>query len=183
AQGKALPDYDARVTSGSVVDTQQRSALNLQQQIGPDTLVQFDARSGGVSQIFRAGSYLTDQTGGTPSATPNTFFSQHGDVFGLSQAGMSSFTTVEEDLDAAGVTHLYLQQRLNGLRVFGRAERARRLDRTSDLSRRKLLPFKSPPDGHIDNLGRRRGVRRVEVVPARTFDESGRRTGEVTRAS
>jgi hypothetical protein len=119
AQGKALPDYDTRVTSGSVVEAQRQSAVDLQQQIGPDTLVQFDARSGGVSQIFRAGSYLTDQTGGTPSAILNNFLSQHADVFRFSQAGMSSFTTVEEDLDAAGVTHLYLQQRLNGLRVFG----------------------------------------------------------------
>jgi Fungalysin metallopeptidase (M36)/Fungalysin/Thermolysin Propeptide Motif len=119
AQGKAVPDYDTRVTSGSVVEAQRQSAVDLQQQIGPDTLVQFDARSGGVSQIFRAGSYLTDQMGGPPSTILNTFLSQHADVFGLLQAEMSSFTTVEEDLDAAGVTHLYLQQRLNGLRVFG----------------------------------------------------------------
>src|SRR5262245_24086947 len=119
AQGKALPDYDTRVTSGSVGEAQRQSAVNLQQQIGPDTLVQFDARSGGVSQIFRAGSYLTDQMGGAPSAVLNTFLSQHADVFGLSQIEVSSFTMAEEDLDAAGVTHLYLQQRLNGLRIFG----------------------------------------------------------------
>jgi hypothetical protein len=119
AQGKALPDYDARATSGGIVDAQRRSAVDLQQQIGPDTLVQFDARSGGVSQISQAGGYLTDSLGGSPSAILNRFLAEHADVFGLSQAGMSSFTTAEEDRDANGVTHLYLQQRLGGLRVFG----------------------------------------------------------------
>ena len=117
AQGKALPDYDTRVTSGSVVEAQRQSAVQLQQQIGPETLVQFDARSGGVSQIFRTGSYLTDPMGGAPSAILNTFLSQHADVFGLSQPEVAGFTAVAEDVDAAGITHLYLHQRLNGLRV------------------------------------------------------------------
>jgi len=119
AQRKALPDFDARATAGNVVDAQQRSAVDLQQRTGPDTLVQFDARSGGVSQMFRAGSYLTEPRDSAPSAILTTFLSEHADVFGLSAAELSSFVTMEEDRDVAGVTHLYLQQRLNGLRVFG----------------------------------------------------------------
>ena len=113
-------------------------------------------------RFLEPGGYLTDQAGGAPSAILNGFLSQHADVFGLSQAGMSSFTTVEEDRDAAGVTHLYLQQRLNGLRVFGSVLKGH-VDshRASDLGRRKLLPLQSPGYGRGNTLGRRRGDRRA----------------------
>ena len=66
AQGRPLPDFDVRRNSGAApADLQRLSAADLQQRLGPDTLVQFDAQSGGVSQIFQAGGYLTDaQAGG-----------------------------------------------------------------------------------------------------------------------
>ena len=121
AQGRPLPDYDVRRDSGAVpADLQRVSAADLQQRLGPDTLVQFDAQSGGVSQIFQAGGYLTDAQAGAPSAILNGFLVEHADVFGLSQAGISSFTMAAEDRDGAtGVTHIYLEQHVAGLRVFG----------------------------------------------------------------
>ena len=121
AQGRPLPDFDVRRNSGAApADLQRVSAADLQQRLGPDTLVQFDAQSGGVSQIFQAGGYLTDAQGGAPSAILNGFLVEHADVFGLSQAGISSFTMTAEDRDgASGVTHMYLEQHVAGLRVFG----------------------------------------------------------------
>ena len=121
AQGRPLPDFDVRRNSGAEpADLQRVSAADLQQRLGPDTLVQFDAQSGGVSQIFQAGGYLTDAQRGAPSAILNGFLVEHADVFGLSQAGISSFTMTAEDRDgASGVTHMYLEQHVAGLRVFG----------------------------------------------------------------
>ena len=121
AQGRPLPDFDVRRDSAAApADLQRVSAADLQQQLGPDTLVQFDAQSGGVSQIFQAGGYLTDAQAGAPSAILNGFLAEHADVFGLSQAGISSFTMTAEDRDgASGVTHIYLEQHVAGLRVFG----------------------------------------------------------------
>ena len=99
AQGRALPDYDVRGTSGGGVDAQLRSTADLRHQVGPDTLVQFDARSGGVSQIFQPAGYLTDPQAGAPSVILNSFLVEHADVFGLSSAGISDFITIAEDRD------------------------------------------------------------------------------------
>jgi hypothetical protein len=121
AQARPLPDYDVRSSTGSLVlDVQRRSVANLQQQLGTNTLVQFDARSGGVSQIFQLGGYLTDAQTASPSDVLASFLTNHADIFGLSQVGISGFATTAQDHDVrTGVTHLYLQQRMNGLRVFG----------------------------------------------------------------
>jgi fungalysin metallopeptidase (M36)/fungalysin/thermolysin propeptide/VCBS repeat protein len=134
AQGGPLPDYDIRSRSGAALDDAQlRSAVDLKRQLSADTAVQFDPRSGGVSHIFRPEGYLTDAQTGSPSAVLNRFLVEHADLLGLSPAGISGFTTIAEDRDGkTGVTHLYLEQRMGGVRVFGSVLKGH-VDRTGRL--------------------------------------------------
>src|SRR5262245_61157716 len=119
AQGRPLPDYDVRSLWAVPVDSSKaKAAQALQKQTGANVL--FDSASGGVSHIFREGGYLTEQQSGTPLSNVRNFIAENPAMFGLSQSELSNFKSVAENQDGAtGVTHVYLQEQINGLHVFG----------------------------------------------------------------
>ena len=120
AAGRPLPDYDVRRESQAQISkSQTQSARDLQRQTGAGTTVKLSAVSGGVSQVFRLGGYLTSKDTASPSAIVTQYLAQNRALFGLSPAAIASFKNVAEDRDAStGVTHLYLQQQIDGLEVF-----------------------------------------------------------------
>jgi len=112
-----LPDFDVRRMDGGRPDAAQvRSAGTA----GRGATVRFDGTTGGVRRLFVDDGYLTQPRTGDPSDVLGGYLGQHQDLFALSPDEIATFETVGRDRDAAsGVTHLYLDQRIHGLQVFG----------------------------------------------------------------
>ena len=124
AQGRPLPDYDVRNGSAgapaAMTAAQLRSTADLRRQVGDATTVQFDSRSGGVSQVFQPAGYTDGPPGRPAICNPEPLPRRACGPVRAVGSRSAEFTTVTEDLDGrTGVTHIYLEQRMSGLRVFG----------------------------------------------------------------
>jgi hypothetical protein len=118
--GSALPNFDIRAGLPQRLPMNRANAARaLQSALGGAT-INFSAATGGVSQLFRRGGYLTLGGGGNAESIVRSFIGRNQAVFGLSAGELSAFELARADLDAATrVTHVFLKQRVGGRDVFG----------------------------------------------------------------
>ena len=125
ARGLPLPSFDVRSDSlPSPRTAQLRAARALRHELGRRTTVKMGA-FGGVSQIFRGAGFLTGAASDSPASVLRDFIARNDRLFRLSPSDLATFEPVAQDVDrSTGVTHLYLEQRIRGVLVFGSSLKA-----------------------------------------------------------
>ena len=117
-------NYDLRLTISAppieALSPQEAIAVERWRSAVPDLLFKRDDRTGATRSLANPVDYLTGpRAGASPEAVAADFLNEELDVMGLTAADLSDYR-VEDAVysKVSGVTHLYLNQRLNGIPVY-----------------------------------------------------------------
>ena len=84
----------------------------------PDVLLRRDSITGPPARVYSAAEALCAPAQDAPETIARTFLAANADLYHLNEQDLAGLSVVRRDSSASGLTHLTLQQHVNGIDVF-----------------------------------------------------------------